>query len=57
MIDPRAAKFITKGVIGVGISLVLGAVLRLERNIDEHIDARYEELHGNKNDPDPSDQQ
>jgi hypothetical protein len=42
MVSPRIAKFVTKSVFGLGVSALIGVMIKMEYRVDDKIDAHYD---------------
>ncbi len=51
MKNPRFAKMITKGIFGLGVSALIGVMIKMEYRVDDKIDAHFDR----KNESDKTD--
>lgn len=42
MKHPHFAKIVTKGIFGLGVSALIGILIKMEYQIDDKIDAHYD---------------
>lgn len=40
--DPRLAKLVVKGALGVAVSTVIGFMIKAEHHVDDRIDEHYD---------------